>query len=248
MFNNRTPELFDGKKANIDEYRESFFVVDPSIIEVKIMDKIVYDLLLNQQEIILTSGTIKTLYENQFYDDTLGYNSRLLFNLAILYPNVTIDKIGSYDNTISYCYANPNSVLLTADKFMHNRALTLGIRSKYLEDERFSNSGLISLYGTKLESGKIFYNVLTTNTKLCILRANGKSYTNGLHQLHVGDNIYSIAERKKFISFLHTVVRYERFVKNAEIIYLHRIYSEADILDVPQEYFDMLYKFIRNSF
>ena len=236
------------------------FVIDASITGVKDLRENLTKLCATQAKIILTSITIKDLEKLQKFKNITGNDARYILNLAIENGNnfkiVLIDE--SFDTPddciIKYCKEYKDSItLLTAKKTMVLKAKLHNIQVHFFKKEPTvieppkvvvsESSNIRTLLPAQRIANKLFLSTFKTNTMSIVIYSKGEKFSDGIAELHVGDDVFLSTKKADYITFAHYKMINLYAENNCELIFSKRIYDYNDI-ELPQpEYEDFVEEF-----
>lgn len=236
-------------KNELQEEKTYKYVVDASMAGINNLFKII-----KEKTIVLTSLTIKELDKLQKNDinSAISFDARKLLLMAangesnIELVQIEEKHVIADDNIIDYCSNNKNDViLLTADKVMAiNARMKLVNVQYYTRDTNKKNKSrntfkspdnLFSFNQASWISGKmVITDFNTEKNSICVISDN-HIYYEGWLELKVGDNIYIITKKGRYIKFTHYEVVTLSQEKNCKIVYSKRFYKSYTRIDVPKK-------------
>jgi len=231
-----------------DDFAEEY-VIDASIAGCKETPEFLSRCCKTKSKIILTSITVKELEEMQKFHDELGRKARHILAMAAenqynCFQPVRIDEtVGIPDDCIiRYCEDHKDRVtLLTSDKTMALKARMGGVKTLYIRQRsntNYTNTQAKESYNRKRISFPIKLIISNFNNNyrsIALISKGGFVYTDGVHSLNMGDNIYLATKKPEFMTFVHYRMISLSAKNNCELIYHTRLYKEADISYLPKE-------------
>lgn len=236
-------EIQPKETAAVDNY----FVIDASITGIEDLKEILSKHCVANSKIILTSVTIKELEKLQKFNDIQAIDACNIMNMSIENPNnfqsVLIDESLETpdDCIIKYCADNKDRVtLLTSDKGMVLKARMYGVQTQYLKQTLKVNP--VSSYSRKTTllhvrkiGGQLFISDFNTDCRSILLISKGLEYTEGVHKLKIGDEVYIATKKPDYMTFAHYHITSLSTENNCNLIYSKRIYNVSKISDLPKE-------------
>lgn len=224
-------------------------VIDASITGISNLEDILSKICVAKSKIILTSITIKELEKLQKFHDVQAKDARHILAMAAEEPQnfhtVLIDEtIGIPDDCIiKYCADNKEKVsLLTSDKTMALKARMYGVQTQYFKQEITQKSTFThpttyshaTLTAVKKSGDKLYITDFNNAYRSILLISNNIAYTDGTHELKLGDDVYLATKKTTYITFAHYLITSLSNINNCKLIYSTRIYKASKIHRLPQ--------------
>lgn len=244
------------KETNIEQLTETAnfeagFVIDASITGINNLEDILSKICATKAKIILTSITIKELEKLQKFHDVQAKDARHILAMAAEMPQhfytVLIDEtIGIPDDCIiKYCADNKGKVsLLTSDKTMALKARMFGVQTQYFKQEKAIKPAnahpqaysykSATLTAVEQAGGKFYIDVFNNIHGSLLLISNNLEYTDGVHELKVGDDVFLATKKPGYITFAHYLITSLSTTNNCKVIYSKRLYKNDKIRNLPQ--------------
>lgn len=158
---------------------------------------------------------------------------------------------------IKYCADHKNNVvLLIADKTMALKARMYGVKVRYFKrNNSYANSNsnvqpsvnttsiINTLFVAGKIGGKLSISDFNTDHRSVKVISNGLEYTEGVCELKIGDDVYIVKKKNKYLTFAHYTMISLEARNNCKLVYSKRIYNISEIENLPK----VDYKtFIRN--
>lgn len=227
------------------------FVIDASITGISNLEDILSKICATKAKIILTSITIKELEKLQKFHDIQAKDARHILAMAAEmsqnFHTVLIDEtIGIPDDCIiKYCADNKEKVsLLTSDKTMALKARMYGVQTQYFKQEKAKKTTnahpqsysykSATLTAVEQAGGKFYIDVFNNIHGSLLLISNNLEYTDGVHELKVGDDVFLATKKPGYITFAHYLITSLSTTNNCKVIYSQRIYKKDKIHSLPQ--------------
>lgn len=227
------------------------FVIDASITGISNLEDVLSKICVTNAKIILTSITIKELEKLQKFHDEQALDARHILAMAAENPekflSVLIDEtVGIPDDCIiKYCANNKEKVsLLTSDKTMALKARMYGVKTQYLKQEKDTKptnsqpTGYsykeATLTAVEKAGNKLYVDVFNNVHGSLWLISNNLVYTDGVHELKIGDDVFLATKKHEYMTFAHYLITSLSTKNNCKVIYSKRIYKKDKIRNLPQ--------------
>lgn len=152
------------------------------------------------------------------------------------------------DCIIKYCADHKDKItLLTSDKTMALKARMYGVQTQYFKQRKSSNPRTITthpveyqcdrkntLLTAKKVGSQLLISDMNTEYRSILLISNGIEYTDGVHALQIGDEIYLATKKPEYMTFAHYQITSLSAENNCKLIFSKRIYKLAEILNLPK--------------
>lgn len=237
-----------GETANF----EAGFVIDASITGIEKLENVLSNIRETNAKIILTSVTIKELEKMQKFHDIDAMDARRILAMAAEnqkdFHTVLIDEnLETPDDCIiKYCADHKDKVtLLTSDKTMALKARMYGVRTQYFKQKKNTGHTTVqprayhydrrrTLLAARKVGDKLFLTDFNNDYRSILLISDGLEYTDGVHTLKIGDEVYLATKKLEYMTFAHYQITSLAAENNCKLIYSKRVYNAAGILNMPK--------------